>query len=59
MIKTVCSDVVVGEGLGVGSGQGEGDGAAMRALVEDQTRQMMAYSEFLAHCHRYILSKVA
>jgi len=39
--------------------QGEGDGAAMRALVEDQTRQMMAYSEFLAHCHRYILSKVA
>jgi len=39
--------------------QGEGDGAAVKALIEDQTRQMMAYPEFLAHCHRYILSKVA
>lgn len=39
--------------------QGEGDGCVMRTLVEDQTRQMMAYTEFLTHCHRYILSKVA
>jgi len=39
--------------------QGEGDGTVMRALIEDQTRQMMAYTEFLTHCHRYILSKVA
>ena len=39
--------------------QGEGDAAVMRALIEDQTRQMMAYPEFLTHCHRYILSKVA
>ena len=39
--------------------QGEGDGPVQRALVEDQTRQMMAYPEFLSHAHRYILSKVA
>ena len=39
--------------------QGEGDSGVMRSLVEDQTRQMMAYTEFLTHCHRYILSKVA
>ena len=39
--------------------QGEGDAMVSRALIEDQTRQMMAYSEFLNHCHRYILSKVA
>ena len=39
--------------------QGEGDVGMQRALVEDQTRQMMAYTEFLLHCHRYILSKVA
>ena len=39
--------------------QGEGDGYVMRSLIEDQTRQMMAYTEFLTHCHRFILSKVA
>jgi len=39
--------------------QGEGDAAFMRALIEDQTRQMMAYAEFLGHCHRFILSKVS
>lgn len=39
--------------------QGEGDGVVQRALVEDQTRQMMAYSEFLHHCHRFVLSRVA
>ena len=39
--------------------QGEGDASVMRALIEDQTRQMMAYTEFLTHCHRYIVSKVA
>ena len=39
--------------------QGEGDSGFMRGLVEDQTRQMMAYAEFLAHCHRFILSKVS
>lgn len=38
--------------------QGHGDAAFMRALVEDQTKQMMSYPEFLVHCHRYILSKV-
>ena len=40
--------------------QGDGsDGVFMRGLIEDQTRQMMAYPEFLTHCHRFILSKVA
>ena len=39
--------------------QGDGDASMMRGLVEDQTRQMMAYPEFLNHCHRFILSKVA
>jgi protein transport protein SEC24 len=39
--------------------QGEDDVSFMKLLVEDQTRQMMAYPEFLTHCHRYILSKVA
>ena len=39
--------------------QGEADHIFMKLLVEDQTRQMMAYPEFLTHCHRYILSKVA
>ena len=40
--------------------QGEGDGGFLRGLVEDQTRQMMAYAEFLAHCHRFVLnSKVS
>lgn len=39
--------------------QGEGDGPFLRGLIEDQTRTMMAYAEFLTHCHRYVLSKVA
>ena len=40
--------------------QGDGDGGFLRGLVEDQTRQMMAYAEFLAHCHRFVLnSKVS
>ena len=39
--------------------QGNGDGPFSRGLIEDQTRQMMAYSEFIAHAHRYILSKVS
>ena len=39
--------------------QGEGDLAFQQALIEDQTKQMMSYPEFLAHCHRYILSKVS
>ena len=38
--------------------QGIGDGVMHRALIEDQTRQMMAYTEFLNHCHRFILSRV-
>jgi len=38
--------------------QGHGDASFMRALVEDQTKQMMSYPEFVVHCHRYILSKV-
>ena len=40
-------------------GHGEGDAAMQRALVEDQTRQMMAYSEFLNHCHRFVLSRLS
>ena len=39
--------------------QGEGDAWLQRALVEDQTRQMMAYSEFLNHCHRFVTSRVS
>lgn len=39
--------------------QGEGDAGFASTLVEDQTKQMMAYPEFLTHCHRYILSKVS
>ena len=35
--------------------QGSSDGDFSRALVEDQTKQMMSYSEFMVHCHRYIL----
>jgi protein transport protein SEC24 len=31
------------------------DGEFSRALVEDQTKQMMSYPEFMVHCHRYIL----
>ena len=31
--------------------QGEGDGGFIRALIEDQTKQMMSYPEFLVHCH--------
>jgi len=39
--------------------QGHGDAPFQRALVEDQTKQMMSYSEYLVHCHRYILSTVS
>jgi len=39
--------------------QGEGDLPFQQALIEDQTKQMMSYPEFLTHCHRYILSKVS
>lgn len=39
--------------------QGTADAAFVRGLVEDQTKAMMSYPEFLTHCHRYILSKVA
>jgi len=39
--------------------QGHGDAAVVRALVEDQTKQMMSYPEYVVHCHRYILSKVS
>lgn len=39
--------------------QGEGDAGFQQVLIEDQTKQMMSYPEFLAHCHRYILSKVS
>lgn len=39
--------------------QGEGDGAFIRSLIEDQTKQMMSYSEFLVHCHRFILSRLS
>ena len=39
--------------------QGEGDAWLQRALVEDQTRQMMAYSEFLNHCHRFVTARVS
>ena len=35
------------------------DGMVHRMLIEDQTRQMMAYGEFLNHCHRFVLSRVA
>ena len=38
--------------------QGQADGPFLRALIEDQTKQMMSYPEFLVHCHRYVLSKV-
>jgi len=37
--------------------QGTSDTPFVRALIEDQTKQMMSYPEFLLHCHRYILSK--
>ena len=39
--------------------QGVGDQPMHRGLIEDQTRQMMAYNEFLNHCHRFVLSRVA
>ena len=39
--------------------QGEGDAPFQAALIEDQTKQMMSYPEFLSHTHRYILSKVS
>ena len=38
--------------------QGEGDAAFSGGLVEDQTKAMMSYAEFLLHCHRDIISKV-
>ena len=38
--------------------QGDGDAGMVRSLVEDQTKQMMSYAEFLVHCHRYVISKV-
>jgi len=37
--------------------QGVNDAPLVRALVEDQTKQMMSYPEFMLHCHRYVLSK--
>jgi len=37
--------------------QGLNDAPFLRGLVEDQTKQMMSYPEFLLHCHRYVLSK--
>ena len=37
--------------------QGEADAPFQQQLIEDQTKQMMSYPEFLAHCHRYMLSK--
>ena len=39
--------------------QGEGDLPFQQALIEDQTKQMMSYPEFLTHCHRFVLSRVA
>ena len=39
--------------------QGTDDAPFARALVEDQTKQMMGYAEFLVHCHRYILTKMS
>lgn len=39
--------------------QGEGDAAFIRGLIEDQTKQMMSYPEFLVHCHRFVLSRVS
>lgn len=39
--------------------QGHADAAVVRSLVEDQTKQMMSYPEYVVHCHRYILSKVS
>jgi len=39
--------------------QGVADAPFVRALVEDQTKQMMSYAEYIAHCHRYVLSKVS
>jgi len=39
--------------------QGDGDGGFLRCLVEDQTKQMMSYTEFLVHCHRFVLSRVS
>ena len=38
--------------------QGDGDAFFMRSLIEDQTKQMMSYPEFLVHCHRFVLSRV-
>ena len=37
--------------------QGDGDAPFLRCLVEDQTKQMMSYGDFVMHCHRYVLSK--
>jgi len=39
--------------------QGDGDGGFVRCLVEDQTKQMMSYPEFLVHCHRFVLNRVS
>ena len=39
--------------------QGDNDGAFVRCLIEDQTKQMMSYPEFLVHCHRFVLSRVS
>lgn len=39
--------------------QGDSDGGFVRNLIEDQTKQMMSYPEFLVHCHRFVLSRVS
>jgi len=39
--------------------QGDGDSGFLRSLIEDQTKQMMSYPEFLVHCHRFVLSRVS
>jgi len=39
--------------------QGENDGGFVRALIEDQTRQMMSYNEFMAHSHRHIVGRAS
>ena len=39
--------------------QGDNEHNFLRCMIEDQTKAMMSYPEFLVHCHRYVLSKVS
>jgi len=39
--------------------QGEHDQGFVRCLIEDQTRQMMSYNEWVAHSHRDVLGRAS